>query len=165
MNIIFDPNFYIALSFFTLIGFALLKFKGKSQFYLQKRIDSISADLNQAACEKDEALLAYTRASTNLAQLPDDIAKIWKEAPSDLSGLETKLALDVEKEAALNAARLAHWKKQLIQKEYTQDLDRLAEQFQRDVLAATSAQKEALIDQSLDLLEGIAPRGGTSPFS
>lgn len=164
MNVFFDPNFYIFLSFGTLLWIFFSKFKGRLSFYLQKQIDAVSSDLNQAACEKDEALLAYTRANATLAQLPDDVVKIWEDAQIDSAELEAQLAQDLEMEAALNTARLQQWKRQLIQKAYTQNLDRLGHQFREDVRNATDEQKSALIDQSLDLLGELTAREKKEPF-
>lgn len=158
MNVFWDSNFYVFLSFGTLLWIFWAKFRGRLNFYLQKRIDAVSSDLNQAACEKDEALLAYTRANATLAQLPDDVTKIWEEAQIDSAELEAQLARDLEVEAALNTARVQQLKRQVIQRAYIQNLDRLGQQFQEDVRKATPEQKSALIDQSLDLLGELATR-------
>lgn len=162
MNLLLDPTFYLFLSFLTFVVLSIWKFRSKVLFYFQKKIETISTDLNQAACEKDEALLAYTRANTTLAQLPDDVARIWEEASVDLSPYEEQLEQEIEKIVALNETRLQLWKEQLIRKEYDRGLEKLSRQFRNDALKATPPQKEALVDQSLDLLDELITQGISS---
>lgn len=154
-SILLDPSFYILLSFFCLICVVVARLKNKLVFYLQKKIDVISTEINHAVCEKDEALLAYTRATGLISHLSEDIERVCSEAVVDQSELEMRGGCDLEKEIRLNAVKLVHLKKRIIHKEYDQVLDCLKAQFQGDLLCASAQQRSVLVDQFVDLLKTV----------
>ncbi|MDR1908161.1 MAG: ATPase B chain family protein [Holosporales bacterium] len=152
-----DENFYLALSFLALSAFGYFKLKSKFVQFLNKRINGISKSINNAACEKDQALLEFTRINNVVSKLPDDIVKIWNEYNVDLSRLHKDLEAELNRVEKMNNVKLENIQRMVWQAEYSSFVKKVADQFKFDVLAASTKQKELILQQSIGLLSTVSP--------
>lgn len=154
-NLVLDPNFYITFSFVFLILWGILKLKGKVSQFLGKRIDSISRSINNAACEKDKALLYFTRMNSSITKLPDDIVKIWGDYVVDFNFLHRELDEALKKTEKLNNLKLDYIQRLRVQKEYDQFLYKISQQFKFDIQTASIQKKNLILTQAIDLLDTV----------
>lgn len=150
-----DPNFYLLLSFVVFVGLGFVLLRSKIVRYLNGHIQTISRDLNHAACEKDKALLQFTQMNRTLGKLPQEIAKIWEEQVIDFTDLHAGLEQELRDIERRQAQLLADVQDLVIQKEVNHVLHSTALQFANDLQRATPEQQKRLIDQSLNLLDDI----------
>ncbi|MDR0631034.1 MAG: hypothetical protein LBF66_00450 [Holosporales bacterium] len=150
-----DENFYIAISFGVLVTFGYLKAKRPFIYIMKKRIRGISKAINNAACEKGQALLELTRTNSVVANLPNDIVNIWHEHSVDSESLHATLENELAVLEQVNAAKLADVQRIALRQEYADVVRRAAAKFEADVLEASNEQKEALLHQSIELLSAV----------
>ncbi|GHS93996.1 hypothetical protein AGMMS49949_07570 [Alphaproteobacteria bacterium] len=148
-----DSNFYVGLSLLALLGGGTWKFKKTFTSFLKKRIESISKALNNAACEKDQALLEYTKINSAMAKLPDEIAKVWEESALDFPSLDEKIESELEGLEKGYNARLRRLQEEALRQEYFRLIDALAQQFQQDVQFGPPKKKALFFDRALEALE------------
>jgi RNA processing factor Prp31 len=121
------------------------------------RANDISKLLNNVACDKDQAMLEFTRVNNAVAKLPDDIVKVWQDYDVDFSILHKNLENECRCIERMNNARLVTVQRMVLQAEYAAFVKNAATQFKYDVLAASPEQKDLMLEQSINLLDTVDP--------
>lgn len=152
-----NVNFYVSLSFLSLVLCVIWKGKQIVMDILDKRIISISKRITDGAQEKEKALLELTHANQAVSRLPDDVAKVWEKHTVDFQEIQSLLDQEVTKEEKVNKQRLLHIQHQLLRAEYHHIVSSLCEQFQYDMQNSTQEEQRAILYQAIDLLDSISP--------
>jgi F0F1-type ATP synthase membrane subunit b/b' len=147
-----DENFYIAVSFGVLVFIGYFKLRRKFVYVVRKRTREISKSINNAACEKEQSLLEFTRINNVVANLPSDIVRIWQEHSVDSESLHANLECELAHIEKTNAKKLADIQRMALQQEYAGLVKRAAKKFEADVEGASEEEKGKLLKQSIDLL-------------
>jgi hypothetical protein len=150
-----DANFYVAVSFILFVSGLVAKTRDKVANSITKRIELISCSLNSAVCEKDQALLAFTKANNAMAKLPDDIAKIWATESVDFASANIEMQQVLATLEAVNNARLARLQSVALQAEYFNVVENIANKFRLDVQLCDEQKRDLLVKQALTLLNGV----------
>lgn len=148
-----DPNFILLISFVLFVGGGVVLLRAKLRCYLNNRIDRISKELNDAACEKDKALLQFTQVNRTAGKLPQEIAKVWEEQVVDFTGLHARLEQELKEVEKKQAMQLARVQDLVLQREVAQILQKTAFQFASDLQHATPEKQASLVELSLSLLD------------
>jgi uncharacterized membrane-anchored protein YhcB (DUF1043 family) len=147
-----DENFYIAISFCVLVSIGYFKLRRKFVYVVKKRTREISKSINNAACEKEQSLLEFTRTNNVVANLSNDIVNVWQEHNVDSESLHTNLECELAQLEKNNAEKLADIQNMALQQEYAALVKRTAEKFEVDVVKASKEEKDKLLNQSIELL-------------
>lgn len=150
-----DPSFYLLLGFIALVVAGVVMLRVRVLFFLRRRIDRIARDLNNAACEKDRALLQFTRVNRAVGNLSNDIARVWSEQVVDFTELHEDLEVELRNLEERQNRQLEVVQSRVIQREVYESLNALSAQFALDLQQATSEEQKKLIDGSLSLLEEV----------
>jgi F0F1-type ATP synthase membrane subunit b/b' len=150
-----DPNFYVLLSFCTLVFMVLSKLKTKIAGFLTNYADSVAKTLDNARLTKNKALLDLTKANQQVLHLPEEFAEILESCAVNTSHLQEEIAKEIEKIEYTGQTQLAYTQRLQMQAEYWQYIDSLCQKFKQDVQECDMRVKGALLEQSIGLLGGL----------
>jgi F0F1-type ATP synthase membrane subunit b/b' len=151
-----DPNFYVLLSFCTLVFFVYSKLRNKISEFLTNYADSVSKTMDNARGEKNKSLLDLTKTNQQVLHLPEEIAGIWKSCSVNTSQLQEEIAKEIEKIEYTGQMQLEYTRKLQMQAEYWQYIDALCQKFKQDVQECDMCVKNAIMEQSIGLLGALS---------
>lgn len=153
-----DPTFFVFLSFLVFVYIGYTRLKRLVRTFLDRQVETIAKEIDQAAEEKERALQQLTRVNRTMNELPAAISKVWEEQIVDFAKLQERAESELQAEEQRQEQQLEATKDQVVRREYDQILSQLSKKFYADIQQATTEQRERLFEQSLDLLASL-PEG------